>query len=160
MTFLLTPPSPNFSWRELTRSQAADRLGLQNTPTPAHAANLKALCTHILEPVRAHFGPTHVSSAYRAPTVNTAVGGSATSQHMTGEAADIECHPTPNLTVAHWIAANLPFDQLILEFYSPTDPFAGWVHVSFTSGPPRKSILTAQKSFASKTTYVKGLPSK
>lgn len=104
---------------------------------------MEALCRLVLEPIRAHFGrPIRINSGYRSRTLNAAVGGSNTSQHSLGQAADIEVDGVDNRTLAKWIERNLQFDQLILEGAKRGDPNAGWVHVSY--GPRhRKSVLTA-----------------
>lgn len=117
--------------------------GLPNTPPDDVVKALTLLCASVLEPVRAHFGrPVMVNSGYRSPRVNASVGGAATSQHVKGQAADIEIPGVPNLVLAKWIRDNLAFDQLIAEGVKPGDPSAGWVHVSFRPGALRKSVLT------------------
>jgi uncharacterized protein YcbK (DUF882 family) len=135
--------SENFSLREFTLSQTAVRKGIRNNPTPAHLESLKALCENVLEPIRAHFSkPVKVSSGYRSRALNAAVGGSNSSQHSLGQAADIEIAGVDNRRLAKWIEANLPFDQVILEGAKRGDPNAGWVHVSY--GPRhRRQSLTA-----------------
>jgi zinc D-Ala-D-Ala carboxypeptidase len=135
--------SEHFSLNEFTKSQTAIRKGISNKPTAAHQAAMVALCANILEPVRDHFGkPVKISSGYRSPSLNAAVGGSNSSQHSKGEAVDIEIEGVDNRRLAKWIEANLPFDQLILEGAKRGDPNAGWVHVSF--GPRnRRQTLTA-----------------
>ena len=127
------------------KSQQGARLGLDNTPPPAVITALKTLCERVLEPVRKQFGrPMAINSGYRSPAVNKAVGGAADSQHVRGEAADIEIPGLANGDIAIWIRDNLAFDQLILEAYRPGQPSSGWVHVSFTTRQPlRKSVLTA-----------------
>ena len=147
--------SKNFSLVELTKSQQATRLGIENTPSPEIIKNLKLLCEKVLQPVRDQFGPVSVSSGYRCDALNRAVGGSKTSDHMTGCAADIEVSAS-NLELAKWIAENLEFSQLILEFYSPTDPRAGWVHVSYFPQNLKKQKLTASK-VNGKVVYTNGL---
>ena len=83
--------SNNFSLNELTRSQTAERKGIDNTPSPEHQENLKLLCTHILQPIRDHFGKVvTVSSGYRSPALCEAIGSKTTSQHAKGQAADFE----------------------------------------------------------------------
>lgn len=126
--------SEHFTLTEMIRSQAASRLGIDNTPTPQVVMNLQTLCHEVLEPIRRYYGvPVIVNSGYRCPTLNRLIGGSPTSQHMTGEAADIEVVGVSNLDTAHWVNHNLRYDQLIAEYVDPTDPRAGWVHVSFRS---------------------------
>ncbi len=136
--------SQHFTTEEFTKSQTGSRLGIANTPSAAHLANLKTLCAKVLEPVRAHYGkPVHINSGYRAPALNKAVGGASTSQHCAGEAVDIEIPGVANGDLAKWIAANLDYDQLILECYRAGVPDSGWVHVSYKTGHNRKQELTA-----------------
>ena len=152
--------SEHFHLSEFTTSQAAARRGLDNTPPPQVVAALKDLCINVLEPVRKQFGRVNVSSGYRSPAVNRAVGGSATSQHVLGEAADIECPGVSNHELARWIARNVDFDQLILEFYTPGQPNSGWVHVSWRRSGRRKQCLTAARVrglTGMKTKYSPGL---
>jgi zinc D-Ala-D-Ala carboxypeptidase len=142
--------SEHFTEKEMTFTQVRK----PNVLTPEARARLKLLCEKVLEPIREHFKlPVKINSAYRAPEVNKAVGGAKNSQHMLGEAADIEILGVDNLVLAHWIANNLEFDQVISEFYVPGDPTAGWVHVSFREGNNRKQTLTVS---GGKTTT--GLP--
>lgn len=145
----------HFTLEELTVSPTAKRLGLSNNPTPEHVANMKYCCEKILEPVRAHFGrPVQINSSYRAPAVNKAVGGSNTSQHVNGQAIDFEIPGIDNKVVADWVADNLEFDQVILEFYTSGDKNSGWVHASIKKeGGNRKQRLIATKSKAGGTTY-------
>jgi putative chitinase len=135
-------------------SPTAKRLGIPNTPTPAHIENMRYCCEKILEPVRAKFGPVTINSSYRAPLVNKAVGGSATSQHVNGQAIDFEVKGVDNKKVADWVADNLEFDQVILEFYAAGDKNSGWVHASIKKeGGNRKQRLVATKSKAGGTKY-------
>lgn len=147
----------NFSLHEMTKSETALRLGMDNTPSDAITANLRALCEKILQPVRDHYGKgVKVNSGYRAPEVNKAVGGSPTSDHCQGQAADIEIPGIPNAELAKWIEANLPYTQLILEFYTQGIPDSGWVHVSYDPNNLKKQSLTAVKQ-QGKTVYLSGL---
>jgi hypothetical protein len=152
-------PSKYFSLKELTRSEAAIRHGYSNTPDAEEEAELWALVEAVLDPLREALGhPLRVNSAYRGPQANAAVGGAKSSQHMKGQAADVECDQLSNKELAQMIIDNgYPFDQLILEFYSDDDPHAGWVHVSHCkNGHNRKEVLTAYKKDG-KTKYVTGL---
>jgi len=150
--------STNFTLAEFTKSQTAIRQGLDNTPGEEHLANAKELFENVVQKVRENFGVTVINSGYRGPALNEAVGGSSNSQHCKGEAVDIECPGTANETVAQWIADNLEFDQLILEFAEKGIPDAGWVHVSYVSEGNRKQILTALRDPATrKTVYLAGL---
>jgi len=149
--------SANFSLKEMTRSDAATRLGLNNTPDDEAIDNLKTLCDKVLQPVREHFGKSvTVNSAYRSPESNAAVGGSKTSDHCKGQAADIEIAGIANAELALWIMDNLDYTQLILEFYTQGVPDSGWVHVSYDPNNLKKQELTAVK-VAGKTQYLNGL---
>jgi hypothetical protein len=147
--------SKNFTLAEMTKSQEALRRGIDNTPDPFIQKNLQLLCENVLQPIRDHFGPVNVSSGYRSKALNDAVNGSKVSDHMAGCAADIEVSVS-NLELAKWIAENLSFTQLILEFYSTTDPRAGWVHVSYVKDNLKKQLLTATK-VNGKVVYTNGL---
>jgi hypothetical protein len=130
---------------------------LDNTPDDAALENLKTLCEKVLQPVRDHFGKSvTVNSGYRSPESNAAVGGSKTSDHCKGQAADIEIDGLPNPELAKWIMDNLDYTQLILEFYTQGQPNSGWVHVSYDPNNLKKQELTAVK-VAGKTQYLQGL---
>ena len=149
--------TPNFSLSEMTKSDTALRLDMDNTPNAAQVENLKTLCEKILQPVRDHFGKgVKVNSGFRHPQVNAAVGGSTTSDHCKGMAADIEIPGVANGDLAQWIVDNLEFRQVILEFYTPGVPDSGWVHVSFNPEDNKKQVLTAAKQ-RGKTIYLSGL---
>ena len=139
--------SNNFSLKELTASQTAERKGIDNTPSPTHQENLKSLCTHVLQPVRDHFGQVvSVSSGYRSPELCTAIGSKSTSQHAKGEAADFEIFGVSNKELADWIHYNLNYDQLILEYWKgEDDPNSGWVHCSYSENQKRRQYLKAVK---------------
>ena len=137
--------SEHFSLSEFPNSQTAARRRIDNTPPPAVIRALTDWCQHIGEPVRRQFGPVKISSGYRSPALNRAVGGSKTSQHVLGQAADIECPGVPNGELARWISRNTDFDQLILEFYTPGQPSSGWVHVSWRPIDRRRQTLTAAR---------------
>ena len=122
--------SANFQLSELVKSQTAERKGIPNNPSPAHIDNLKALCVNVLQPIRSHFeAPVMISSGYRSPELCIAIGSKITSQHATGNAADLEVPGVDNKELAVWIKENLEYDQLILEFYRDGEPDSGWVHV-------------------------------
>jgi hypothetical protein len=149
--------SANFSLKELTKSDTATRLGIDNTPDEETIDNLKTLCDKVLQPVRDHFGKSvTINSGYRSPESNAAVGGSKTSDHCKGQAADIEIDGLPNPELAQWIMDNLDYTQLILEFYTQGQPNSGWVHVSYDPNNLKKQELTAVK-VAGKTQYLQGL---
>jgi zinc D-Ala-D-Ala carboxypeptidase len=136
----------NFSLNELTKSQTAERKGIDNTPSAEHQENLKRLCETILQRVRDHFGQVvSISSGYRSPELCVAIGSSTKSQHARGEAADFEIFGVSNKELADYINENLTYDQLILEYWKESDPNSGWVHCSFTLNGNRKQYLRAYK---------------
>lgn len=145
--------SPNFSLAEFTASATAKAQGIDNTPGARQIAAMQLLCTHVLEPLRAHFGkPIRITSGFRSIKLCLAVGSSSTSQHAQGEAADLEIPSIDNVTVASFIRDHLPFDQLILENYTRGQPNSGWIHVSYRDGRLRHDVLTYARR-----TYFKGL---
>ena len=147
--------SKNLALAEVMRSETAKRKGISNMPTPEHIENFKLLAEKVFQPIREHFGvPIHISSGYRSKALNTAIGGSLTSQHCSGEAIDIDMDGTSvtNAQIFNYIKDNLSFDQLIWEFGTDSNP--NWVHVSYEStGKQRKQILKAVKS-AKGTAYL------
>jgi len=126
----------HFTLAEMTDSQTATRRGISNTPSAAIIVNLKRVA-EFLEQVRALVGgPITVSSGYRSPDLNKAIGGAANSAHVLGLAADINAPGVTSKTLARLIqAAGLPFDQLIFE--------GTWVHVGLSASSPRRQVLTA-----------------
>ena len=146
--------SKNFSLKEMTASQTAARLGLNNNPSEDHMNNLKALCENVLQKVRDHYGKVvTVSSGYRSPELCVKIGSSVNSQHAKGEAADFEIFGVSNADLCKWIAENLEFDQLILEFHNIGEPNSGWIHCSYKSEDNRKQILRAYRDAEGKTKY-------
>ena len=135
--------SRNFTLQELIKSDTAIRLDINNNPNSGQIEKLKDLCENILQPVRDHFGRVKVTSGFRSVELCTAIGSSARSQHAKAEAADFECVGVDNAELADWIHRELPYDQLILEFYTPGEPNSGWIHCSYTEGMPRKQFLHA-----------------
>lgn len=135
--------SPNFTLAELTASQTAERKGLDNTPNATAIANLTRLAA-LLEQVRALLGkPIIVTSGYRSPEVNLAIGSTNKSQHPLGCAADIKVHGmTPKQVVELCIKADIPYHQIIEEFGS-------WVHISVPNTPsetPKKQALIIDRN--------------
>ena len=130
-----------FTIQELSASTKARKMGIDNTPTADAMTNLGELVEAVLDPLRNRYGhPIHVSSGYRCPRLNKAVGGSATSQHVKGEAADIYCtNPKDNAMLFTFIYYLLPFDQLIWE--RGTDEAPAWIHVSYREGYNRRECL-------------------
>jgi hypothetical protein len=149
--------SANFSLAELTKSETALRHDMDNTPSLREIDHLQALVDNVLQPIRDHFGKSvRVNSGFRHPEVNAKVGGSTTSDHCKGMAADIEIAGVANADLARWIADNLEFRQVILEFYTPGIPDSGWVHASYNTDDNKKQMLTATKQNG-KTVYLNGL---
>lgn len=150
----MTMLSKYFSLSEMTKSQTAARLGIENIPSDSQIDDLKNLCINILDPVREHYGvPFSPSSGYRSPELNQAIGSTSTSQHCLGQAADIEVPGVSNIRLAWWVRVHLDFDQLILEYYESGEPSSGWIHVSLNGGSNRHKVLTYNG-----TSYENGLP--
>ena len=145
--------STNFSVAELSKTNVRQ---FDNTPSMQVIDNLQQLVDNVLQPLRDKFGPVTVTSGYRSPEVNKAIGGSGTSDHCKGFAADIEIGGKDNKELAQYIRDNMEFTQLILEFYIPGVPDSGWVHVSFDKGNLKKQCLTASKA-GGKTVYSNGI---
>ena len=144
--------SRNFTLSELTKSDTAIRKGINNNPNAEQIEKLKALCENILQPVRDHFGRVKITSGFRSVELCMAIGSSANSQHAKAEAADFECVGIDNAELADWIKDNLPYDQLIVEYYTPGEPNSGWIHCSYIPDQPRKQFMWAFKS-EGKTKY-------
>lgn len=139
----------HFSFEELTASNKAKLLNLNNTPNAEHLANLKILANG-LEQIRALLNaPMSINSGYRSPAVNSAVGGVADSAHLSGYAADFTAAQfgTPLQIVEFLKNSNLQFDQIIQE--------GTWVHVSFAPAM-RRQVLTAHFRNGETTTYSEG----
>lgn len=124
--------TPHFTLEELCASGTAVRLGLDNSaPEPAQK-RLLALCENVLEPLRRRFGAIRVTSGYRCPKLNEAVGGALGSQHLLGEAADLHISDQAvGRKMYDFIAENLDFDQLLFERKMSNG--CQWLHVSYTT---------------------------
>ena len=147
----MTKLSENFSLAEMVRSQTASRKGIRNRPGPNQIEALELLCKNVLQPVRDHFGkPVNVSSGYRSPKLNRAIGGSGSSQHCKGEAADFTVSGVSNLEVCKWMEKTLNYDQLIYEYGE-----SGWVHCSFSATRTRNVELSAVRR-SGRTKYLTG----
>ena len=137
--------SEHITYEEATRSATAQKYGYDNTPTAAHLASMKALALNVFEPLRAYFGkPIKIESFYRSAKVNAKTPGtSGNSQHMKGEAIDIDNDygGFTNAQLFLYILKKLPFDQLIWEFGTDKEP--AWVHVSYVHGKNRKKVTKA-----------------
>jgi zinc D-Ala-D-Ala carboxypeptidase len=136
--------SNSFSYSDMIRSQTASRLGIDNTPGEAEIKAFKLLANNVLETLNSQFG-IQISSGYRCLALNRAVGSGDTSNHIKGEAADIE--PASNnrgvrlIDLLQWIYDNLEFHELIAEFF-PT----GWVHVAYREGLNDKILKLKDKN--------------
>jgi hypothetical protein len=141
--------TPHISYTEAIKSQTATRIGIDNTPTDEHLKNMEMVATKCFEPVRVNHGkPIGVSSFYRSPRLNTAIGGSKTSDHSRGCAIDIDAdiynNGITNKEIFEFIKDNLKFDQLIWEYGDVKNP--AWVHVSYRSEREnRNQILIASR---------------
>ena len=144
--------SNSFNLIEFTSSETASRRGIDNTPSIAVIENLRLLCENVLQPLRDKYGKSiNITSGYRSPKLNKAIGGSSTSSHCFGQAADIQVDKKDYLKV--WeILKTLPFDQIIFEFGTESAP--DWIHVSFVQGKNRGQKLKAVKNKIGKTEYL------
>ena len=147
--------SKHFTLKEMTKSMTAQRRGIDNTPGAGEIKNLGDLCYEVLEPLRAWADkPVIITSGYRSEALCEAIGSKKTSQHAKGQAVDLEINGIPNIKAAYWLQNNVDYDQLIMEYFDPNDPAAGWIHVSYNeNGANRKQVLT----FDGKK-YTEGLP--
>ena len=147
--------SKHISNKEGVYSNTALRIGIDNKPTEDHLHFMEIIAEKVFEPLREHVGgPIKINSFYRSPELNTAIGGSKTSQHCKGQAMDIDDtfgHMT-NAQMYNWIKENLDFDQMIWEFGDDENP--NWVHVSYVS--PEKNRNRCLKAYKDngKTKYM------
>lgn len=148
--------SKNLSLAEVTKSNTAKRLGIDNTPDDWATENLRKIAEHVFQPLRDAFKcPIYVSSGYRGPELNAAIGGAKRSQHMEGRALDLDADVFGRCTngdIFRWILNNVTFDQLIWEFGDQDNP--DWVHVSYVhDGVNRGRCLKACRDDEGKTYY-------
>ena len=126
--------SKHISSKEAVYSNTATRRGIDNTPTADHLHGMEIIAKEVFEPLREWVGgPIKIKSFYRSPDLNTAIGGSKTSQHCKGQAIDIDdtFGVASNADMYFWIKNHLDFDQMIWEFGDDNNP--NWVHVSYVS---------------------------
>ncbi len=140
--------SKNFYLSEFTLSQTAARHNIDMTVSDEVEKNLRLLCDKILQPIRDSLGPVYVSSGFRPKELNTLIGGSKTSQHVLGQAADFSVSGLAPLVVCQWVDEHLIYDQLIHEFGS-------WIHVSFKDNPRNQSLTAFKRN--GDTVYKPGL---
>jgi zinc D-Ala-D-Ala carboxypeptidase len=143
--------SKNFVLSEITRSNTAKRLGIDNGPNKNHLRSIQRLITNLIQPMRDALGPIRISSGYRNPNVNRAIGGSTKSQHCKGEALDLQFWDDgkiSNKKLYDWVlSSNVEFDQMINEF-----DFA-WIHISLKKEGNRNQVLEAYKDEDNDTKY-------
>lgn len=139
----------NFTLEELYASATADRKGIDNFPSPIVQQNLRALAEKILQPIRDEYRhPIIVTSGYRCATLNKAVGGAKTSQHLTGSAADIKCTHTSKAYLFRMIkrmieAKKIVVGQLLWEYGNADEP--SWIHISLPTATKKNQILYLYK---------------
>jgi zinc D-Ala-D-Ala carboxypeptidase len=152
--------SPNVTLAEAVASNTAKLAGIANTPSASVLVNMRHWCENIFEPTRADLGgtPIHISSFYRAPALNKLIGGSVTSQHCLGQAADLDgdvyqsAGGPSNREIFECIRDNRVFDQLILE--GITGGQIAWVHTSYRhQAHNRRQILFMYRNSQGKTVY-------
>ena len=132
------PGAPNFKYKEFVRSMTAKRKGIDNIPTDENVwKNLENLAVNVLQPLRNKFGRIRILSGYRCPELNVKIGGSATSNHCRGEAADIEPleEGVELIDLVNYINNNLEFRWIIAEYFPD-----GWIHVDFRLGGNIKGL--------------------
>lgn len=133
----------HFTMKEMTHSSTADNLGFINTPTEAEKQNLNDLVVNVLDPLREAYGkPIRVTSCYRCPRLNKAVGGVENSQHMKGQAADLQPLQYKDINnfiefVRNWCLHN-DFDQCIIE----RSKTVKWIHISWRNENRRRKLFS------------------
>ena len=146
----------NITLDELTKSQVAERKGIDNNPRPEQIENLKALAVNVLQPIRSHFDkPLIISSGFRCAQLCLEIGSSVNSQHTASDEsaeADFEIPGVDNKELALYIKNELEYDQLILEFYRDNEPTSGWIHCSYSRNSNRQQLLRAMREDG-KTVY-------
>ena len=146
--------SKHISHKEGVYSITATRLGVDNTPNDEQLKNMELVAEKVFEPLREWVGgPIKINSFFRGLPLNTAIGGSKKSQHMKGQAMDIDDnygHAT-NAEMYYWIKENLDFDQMIWEFGDDDEP--NWIHVSYVSPEDNRNRCLRAKKHKGKTTY-------
>ena len=143
--------SKHITLAEATKSNTATRLGIDNIPPQAIIERMTETAEKVFEPLRETLGPIRVSSFYRSPELNRAIGGSKNSQHCTGEAIDLQAVTVSNAVLFNAACDLSDFDQIIWEFGTLEEP--DWVHISYSKTHNRKQILRASK-IGKRTAYV------
>lgn len=134
---------------EFERSEAAVKHGIANKMNEFEIQRAKELCENVFEPIRAYLKkPIKINSGFRSVAVNKRIGGAKTSQHVLGEAMDLDLH---DRELFEWIIDNIEADQYIFE--GGTEDKADWFHISYRKGRNRKQALRMVK-VAGKTSYI------
>ena len=146
--------SKNISYKESIHSQTAKRKGIENTPNEEQLASMFTIAEMIFQPLRAWVGgPIKINSFFRSPELNSAIGGSKSSQHCKGQAMDLDDvygHKT-NAEMYMYIKENLDFDQLIWEFGDDKNP--NWIHVSYVDAQKNRNRCLKAYKDDGKTKY-------
>lgn len=141
--------SENINYKEACFSVNATRLGIDNIPTPIQTERMREVAQNVFEPLREAMSgkPIFISSFFRSEKLNKKIGGATKSQHMEGQAMDIDNDTTKygatNKEIFNYIKNNLEFDKLINEL-PDEDGSPSWVHVSFVKGNNRKQVMTSR----------------
>ena len=147
--------SKNITYKEAIHSNTAKRLGIKNEPNDEQIGNMFTIAEMIFQPLRSYVGgPIKITSFFRSPDLNRAIGGSKSSQHMKGQALDLDDvygHKT-NAEMYHWIKDNLDFDQLIWEFGDDNNP--NWIHVSYVDKQENRNRCLKAYKEKGKTKYM------
>tara|TARA_E500000318_G_scaffold29052_4_gene29067 strand:+ start:8635 stop:9090 length:456 start_codon:yes stop_codon:yes gene_type:complete len=143
--------SNNFTLSEIIKSNTAARLNIKNAPNKEHLKNMQVLIRDLIQPMRDALGPIRISSGYRSPALNRAIGGSSKSQHCKGQALDLQFWKDGemcNKEIYDWVLkSGLEFDQMINEF-----DYA-WIHISLKNKNNRNMVLEAYKDNDGDTAY-------
>ena len=147
--------SKHISYKEGVYSNTAIRRGINNDPNDEQLANMELVAEEVFEPLRVYVdGPIKINSFFRSPDLNTAIGGSKTSQHCKGLAMDIDdtFGKATNAEMYHFIKEKLNFDQLIWEFGDDDNP--DWIHVSYVSPEDNRNRCLKAYRENGKTKYM------
>tara|TARA_R100000005_G_C4916789_1_gene151901 strand:- start:38 stop:499 length:462 start_codon:yes stop_codon:yes gene_type:complete len=147
--------SKNITYNEAVHSNTAKRKGIENIPNENQIANMMTIAEMIFQPLRSYVGgPIKITSFFRSPELNQAIGGSKSSQHCKGQAMDLDDvygHKT-NAEMFDYIRENLDFDQLIWEFGDDNNP--NWIHVSYVDKQENRNRCLKAYKKNGKTKYM------
>jgi len=147
--------SKNITYKEAIHSNTAKRLGIDNKPNDEQIANMFTIAEMIFQPLRSYVGgPIKITSFFRSPELNRAIGGSKSSQHMKGQAMDLDdvYGLKTNAEMFDYIRENLDFDQLIWEFGDDNNP--NWIHVSYVDKQENRNRCLKAYKEKGKTKYM------